>query len=136
MEIPNRLDRPPSIPPAGRGHSCVCAEKLRLDDDGYAASDKGLPTDLDLRRPLQPADACTWGGAPGWRRLKIGLVWQWPSKGIDYPLALRNRQFARWRLLARHGGMDRRHNLALCRRWFNLHLWDVYTHGMLSRYAR
>ena len=39
MDTQNRVDKPPSNPPTGRGHSGVCAETVRLDDDGDAAPD-------------------------------------------------------------------------------------------------
>ena len=47
METQNRVDKPPSNPPTGRGHSGVYAEQVRPDDDRYAASVEGAPTDLD-----------------------------------------------------------------------------------------
>ena len=43
MDTQNRVDKPPSNPPTGRGHTAVCAETVRLDDDGDATPDDGGP---------------------------------------------------------------------------------------------
>ena len=36
------MDKPPSNSPTDRGHSGVCAETVRLDDDGDAVTDEAL----------------------------------------------------------------------------------------------
>ena len=58
-------------------------------------------------------------------RICAGPQW-WSHRRIDYPFALHRRQFVLWRMLARHGGLDRRHNLALCRRALLELRWDTH----------